>query len=118
MKKTDFSRNCPGKLVTHEFTEYPDGLIGDPRKTKTFAFIPDPLPPNIEWKNVLLGQFENYTNTVSALGKLNGLHKRVGNAAGLLRTLWMREAKLSSHCLLYTSPSPRDRTRSRMPSSA
>lgn len=30
------------------------------------------------------------------LGKLNGLHKRVGNAAGLLRTLWMREAKLSS----------------------
>ena len=26
--------------------------------------------------------------------------------------------KLSYHCLLYTSPSPRDRTRSRMPSSA
>ena len=25
---------------------------------------------------------------------------------------------LYSHCLLYTSPSPRDRTRSRMPSSA
>ena len=25
---------------------------------------------------------------------------------------------LSYHCLLYTSPSPRDRTRSRMPSSA
>ena len=24
----------------------------------------------------------------------------------------------SKHCLLYTSPSPRDRTRSRMPSSA
>ena len=24
----------------------------------------------------------------------------------------------SDHCLLYTSPSPRDRTRSRMPSSA
>ena len=26
--------------------------------------------------------------------------------------------KLCRHCLLYTSPSPRDRTRSRMPSSA
>ena len=25
---------------------------------------------------------------------------------------------LVTHCLLYTSPSPRDRTRSRMPSSA
>ena len=27
-------------------------------------------------------------------------------------------ATASGHCLLYTSPSPRDRTRSRMPSSA
>ena len=26
--------------------------------------------------------------------------------------------KSAGHCLLYTSPSPRDRTRSRMPSSA
>ena len=30
---------------------------------------------------------------------------------------WMNEGK-SYICLLYTSPSPRDRTRSRMPSSA
>ena len=29
-----------------------------------------------------------------------------------------KEAYALSHCLLYTSPSPRDRTRSRMPSSA
>ena len=29
-----------------------------------------------------------------------------------------KEARNNSHCLLYTSPSPRDRTRSRMPSSA
>ena len=28
------------------------------------------------------------------------------------------ETKHTQHCLLYTSPSPRDRTRSRMPSSA
>ena len=28
------------------------------------------------------------------------------------------ETELTSFCLLYTSPSPRDRTRSRMPSSA
>ena len=27
------------------------------------------------------------------------------------------QAAKGSHCLLYTSPSPRDRTRSRMPSS-
>ena len=37
-----------------------------------------------------------YAGTLLALGKVNGLHKRVGIAAGLLRTLWMREAKLSS----------------------
>ena len=29
-----------------------------------------------------------------------------------------RDPKHPKHCLLYTSPSPRDRTRSRMPSSA
>ena len=34
----------------------------------------------------------------------------LGGIAGLLGALWV--------CLLYTSPSPRDRTRSRMPSSA
>ena len=35
--------------------------------------------------------------------------------------IWIHQMKvydLSPHCLLYTSPSPRDRTRSRMPSSA
>ena len=30
----------------------------------------------------------------------------------------MMDTDQSDHCLLYTSPSPRDRTRSRMPSSA
>ena len=29
-----------------------------------------------------------------------------------------RDSEWQWHCLLYTSPSPRDRTRSRMPSSA
>ena len=33
------------------------------------------------------------------------------------KSLFSRE-ELDWHCLLYTSPSPRDRTRSRMPSSA
>ena len=36
--------------------------------------------------------------------------------AALLRILFL--FSLSQFCLLYTSPSPRDRTRSRMPSSA
>ena len=31
---------------------------------------------------------------------------------------WETASELNTRCLLYTSPSPRDRTRSRMPSSA
>ena len=31
---------------------------------------------------------------------------------------FLKEVASSHHCLLYTSPSPRDRTRTRMPSSA
>ena len=33
-------------------------------------------------------------------------------------TLYLKTHKFHWNCLLYTSPSPRDRTRSRMPSSA
>lgn len=96
MNKADFSKNCPGKLVPIEFTEYPNGLPDKAVKTKALAYVPDPLPPSLDWKAILLELFDPYTQTVAELGKLNGLHKRIGNAAGLLRTLWMREAKLSS----------------------
>jgi len=50
----------------------------------------------MDWNALRVEHFDRYTSTVAELGKMNGLHKRVGNAAGLLRTLWMREAKLSS----------------------
>lgn len=96
MKRSDFSADSPGKLVPTEFVEYLDGPLAEPTKTKTVAFVPDPLPPRLDWNSVRLEHFNRYANTVSVLGKLNGLHKRIGNAAGLLRTLWMREAKLSS----------------------
>ena len=46
----------------------------------------------------------------------------VANGAGELQSLKIDPSILSTDdgefCLLYTSPSPRDRTRSRMPSSA
>ena len=96
MKKSEFLTNCPGKLVPLEFTEYPDGALGKPTKTLTSAFAPDPLPPNIDWKLLKIEHFDSYSSTIAELGRLNGLHRRVGNAASLLRTLWMREAKLSS----------------------
>ena len=40
------------------------------------------------------------------------LHNKDGS------TNWAQLEKTINNCLLYTSPSPRDRTRSRMPSSA
>ena len=40
-----------------------------------------------------------------------------GNERGVIR-IWNAYSEMGVTCLLYTSPSPRDRTRSRMPSSA
>ena len=47
--------------------------------------------------------------------ELGALHARADEQAGVLAQL---ATAVSQLCLLYTSPSPRDRTRSRMPSSA
>ena len=52
--------------------------------------------------------------------------RKIGDALGLnkfgVNLVTLKPGAASSqrhwHCLLYTSPSPRDRTRSRMPSSA
>lgn len=96
MQKSDFSKKFPGKLMSVTMQEYPDGPLKTPVSTKTLAFVPNPLPPDINWDQLRLQLFDLYSNTVAVLGKLNGLHKRVGRASGLLRTLWMREAKLSS----------------------
>ena len=40
------------------------------------------------------------------------------NANTVIKDAEIQKKKLDNFCLLYTSPSPRDRTRSRMPSSA
>ena len=44
--------------------------------------------------------------------------RRVLTVAEAGHALGISRSKLYQFCLLYTSPSPRDRTRSRMPSSA
>jgi len=96
MNAADFSPSSPGQLVPIEFREYPNGPLAESVKVKTVSFAPNPLPPALDWRTVKLDHFDRIMETISALSKLNGLHKRVGNAASLLRTLWMREAKLSS----------------------
>ena len=47
-----------------------------------------------------------------------GLLRAVGMTRGQTRKMIRWEGVIIAACLLYTSPSPRDRTRSRMPSSA
>ena len=53
---------------------------------------------------------------VNLAGLYNELERPVDYTA-LLKTAYTKQL-LDKNCLLYTSPSPRDRTRSRMPSSA
>ena len=54
-----------------------------------------------------------------ALGSSDGLRRGLMvNNTGDSITVPVGKATLGRICLLYTSPSPRDRTRSRMPSSA
>ncbi len=96
MKPSDFSADCPGTLLPTEFLEYPNGPFAPSVKTRTWAFVANPLPPKLDWNSIKLTHFDRHALTVSALGKVNGLHMRVGTAVRLLRTLWMREAKLSS----------------------
>ena len=52
-------------------------------------------------------------NMALALAAYNAGHTEVDAARGVAEF-----AETKDYCLLYTSPSPRDRTRSRMPSSA
>ena len=71
---------------------------------------------------------ENYSAMEKAIEKVDSLAKRLiaggsenSKARHVKRGKMLprdRVANLLDTCLLYTSPSPRDRTRSRMPSSA
>ena len=57
------------------------------------------------------------TLTKSPIGRLKN-HKACVTGLGLRRIGHTVTLEDTPSCLLYTSPSPRDRTRSRMPSSA
>ena len=88
-------------------------------KSKTRSKTPvghstEPRPP---WSK--LKQWErsevlpDYCRETNAVLFIDDAHKLTGRKLEIARL-----CVLSSNCLLYTSPSPRDRTRSRMPSSA
>ena len=60
---------------------------------------------------------EKYQKTSLLSLDLNYIQSEVEKVAWIKKVI-IRRVLPSTFCLLYTSPSPRDRTRSRMPSSA
>ena len=73
---------------------------------------------NLDIPIAVITAYGNAAQAVQALknGAFDYLQKPITLAQ--LRTLVKSVITINNTCLLYTSPSPRDRTRSRMPSSA
>ena len=111
--------------------------LGDVYKRQTSAHL-SRLPPKWStWKKRLPAEMRLISISISVRRRRQGLHPRRKR-----RLIWVPSASISGSrlpppsllqetkcqpslswprpmtCLLYTSPSPRDRTRSRMPSSA
>ena len=74
------------------------------------AVIPATMIPII----VIIIQFNIKLEDVLAIGAL----PFIGASLAMMTKLGLQGLKLSYICLLYTSPSPRDLSTSRMPSSA
>ena len=92
------------------------GLIGS-----KLYFVLFETPANLEWGELFDVIFSGYGLTwyggfiVATAAVMWQMHRR---SAPLLTVADAGAMALAVGCLLYTSPSPRDRTRSRMPSSA
>ena len=105
-------------------------MAGQVKATPTFALTPssERTPTaqnyivNFDFLNQYLPdtyekEFERYGNrTISSFLRMVGAEMPTNS--DLIK--WAEQGRLHTKytCLLYTSPSPRDRTRSRMPSSA
>ena len=79
------------------------------------------LPNNIEAEQAVIGSilvsndiFDEISTLISSVNFYDPMHQKIFEALESL----IYKGMLANPCLLYTSPSPRDRTRSRMPSSA
>ena len=99
-KQDPFSRGhiCPKALGMKDIYEDPDRLKFPMKKTENGW-------EQISWE----AAFDEVANKLKDIGRKYG-----DNAIGV----YQGNPSVHNVCLLYTSPSPRDRTRSRMPSSA
>ncbi|MFI4881031.1 MAG: Fic family protein [Phycisphaerales bacterium JB064] len=69
---------------------------GQWQDVETWAFVPDDLPPGLDWKAIKGELFEEFAGAHAALGRVNGLVHAVPNPEILRQALWLREARLSS----------------------
>ena len=100
----------PGRLK-FELDEIMKFLTGEQKFDPTLHDKNHPLYKHIPWVEELLLKYGNKCTKEEAESYIQ---QEVGNK--FLQVLF--DAGVFKSCLLYTSPSPRDRTRSRMPSSA
>ena len=83
-------------------------------RTNTWSSAPQPTEETIKyWKHI--SQKKNWRIVQLPNGFLQTEYKSIDSDDWIDVT---RRETVARTCLLYTSPSPRDRTRSRMPSSA
>ena len=119
-----------------DWIELPEVLQGSLKTAATDNALYDLNAPADRRRRALEVYFANQAERASQIDQslahpiLNELmRRRVKRRAQVLRGLWsaydqalnkpaLRKVLVKKHCLLYTSPSPRDRQKSRMPSSA
>ena len=114
-----------GQLIDPAYAaNHPDIVTYDADETLTTYYFPDAMSG--DWKMVL--RAESVPSDGSAYAGFAAFDSNLALTAGTDH-LWYTPGSIAtitvslsgspvSTCLLYTSPSPRDRTRSRMPSSA
>ena len=90
---------------------YPDTARGDTVDPQFGVDVPDPY----RWLEDDVRINPKVADWVAAQNKVTDAY--LATLPGR-ETFKQRMTELYNYCLLYTSPSPRDRTRSRMPSSA
>lgn len=96
--KSRFSDQSPGALVPVTMRKRAVGASGEGgwQEVETWAFVPDDLPPAIDWRAVKGELFDEFAGAHAALGRVNGLVHAVPNPEILRQALWLREARLSS----------------------
>lgn len=103
MDPARFGPDSPGRLVPVTLRRVRvaqpgsgQNRAGEIEAVPAHAFVPDPLPPKLDWRAIKADLFDELTGAVAALARVNGLTQGVPNARILRHALWLREAKLSS----------------------